>query len=130
VCDPSIALTAHLFQAKVAKEADVRVTVVGDQLFAAELSLTDGAPIGALDWRQHHEYIRYRPCPVPSVVADGVADLVNRLGLRFGALDFILTPDGQWVFLEINPNGQWAWIERVTGLPISAALADLLGGAA
>lgn len=38
----------------------------------------------------------------------------------------ILTPDGRYVFLEINPNGQWAWIEETTGLPISEALIELL----
>ncbi len=51
---------------------------------------------------------------------------MNRLGLRFGALDFLVTPDGEWYFLEINPNGQWAWIEQETGLPISDAIADAL----
>ncbi|MGW4639272.1 hypothetical protein ACWEN6_12125 [Sphaerisporangium sp. NPDC004334] len=37
-----------------------------------------------------------------------------------------LTPDGRHAFLEINPNGQFLWIEAATGLPISAAIADLL----
>lgn len=129
VGDQSIALTAHLFQAKVTKATDIRVTVVGERQFAAELYPADGPP-GELDWRQHHEQIGYRPCPIPANVAHGVTTLMGRLGLRFGALDFILTPDGQWVFLEINPNGQWAWIERATGLPIAAAMADLLGAAA
>lgn len=38
----------------------------------------------------------------------------------------IVTPKGDYVFLEINPDGQWLWIERLTGLPISEAIADLL----
>ncbi|MEL5957639.1 hypothetical protein AADR41_23270 [Streptomyces sp. CLV115] len=28
--------------------------------------------------------------------------------------------------LECNPNGQWAWLEDAAGLPITAAIADLL----
>ncbi|MGH3845933.1 MAG: hypothetical protein ACRDS0_31615, partial [Pseudonocardiaceae bacterium] len=28
--------------------------------------------------------------------------------------------------LECNPNGQWLWLEHEVGLPIAAALADLL----
>ena len=47
------------------------------------------------------------------------------LGLRFGAFDFLVCPDG-WVFLEVNPNGQWAWIETATGLPIASTIADAL----
>jgi hypothetical protein len=38
----------------------------------------------------------------------------------------VLTPDGRYVFLELNPNGQWAWIERETGMPLCEALVDLL----
>jgi D-alanine-D-alanine ligase-like ATP-grasp enzyme len=55
---------------------------------------------------------------------------MNMLDLRFGALDFLVTPEGEWVFLEINPNGQWAWIEENTGLPITSAIADILAGEA
>lgn len=53
-------------------------------------------------------------------------ELLNRLDLRFGALDFVVAPDGDWWFLECNPNGQWAWIEAETAMPIAAALADSL----
>jgi hypothetical protein len=43
----------------------------------------------------------------------------------------IVTPDGNYVFLEVNPNGQFDWVARRAGLPIYEALADLLiaGGA-
>jgi hypothetical protein len=54
---------------------------------------------------------------------------VERLGLCYGAIDLILTPDGRYVFLEINPNGQYLWIEHETGLPISQGVCDLLTGA-
>ncbi len=44
----------------------------------------------------------------------------------YGALDFIVTPEGQHVFLEVNPAGQYLWVEAQTKLPITAALADVL----
>ena len=49
-------------------------------------------------------------------------------GLRYGAIDLIVTPEGRIVFLELNPTGQYLWIEQATGLPISLALAELLAG--
>lgn len=49
--------------------------------------------------------------------------------LPFGAFDFVITPDGEWVMLECNPNGQWLWLHHMAKLPIPAALADLLTGA-
>jgi glutathione synthase/RimK-type ligase-like ATP-grasp enzyme len=52
--------------------------------------------------------------------------LVKRLGLCYGTIDLVLTPDDRYVFLEINPNGQFLWIEQLTGLPISDAICDLL----
>jgi D-alanine-D-alanine ligase-like ATP-grasp enzyme len=50
----------------------------------------------------------------------------HRGSARFAALDFIVTPEDQWTFLEANPNGQWAWIEDATGQPIAEAIAAAL----
>lgn len=124
--DPGIAATAHLFQAKIRSVHDVRLTVVGDKLFAAEIHRESGS--GELDWRKNHQDLRYQPCDVPAEVAHGVRQLMRSLELAFGALDFAVDDVGSWWFYEINPNGQWFWIERQTGLPISAALAELLEG--
>ena len=52
--------------------------------------------------------------------------LLRALNLAFGAIDMILTPAGEYVFLEINPNGQWAWIQQCTGAEMSGCLIDLL----
>jgi hypothetical protein len=38
----------------------------------------------------------------------------------------IVTPEGEFVFLELNPNGQWLWLELELGLPLVASMADLL----
>jgi glutathione synthase/RimK-type ligase-like ATP-grasp enzyme len=46
--------------------------------------------------------------------------------LTFGAIDMIVTPTGEYVFLEINANGQYLWIEKQTGLPITSSIVDLL----
>jgi len=51
---------------------------------------------------------------------------VQELGLRYGAIDLIVTPQDEWVFLESNCNGQWLWLEKLVGLSISDALASLL----
>jgi len=43
----------------------------------------------------------------------------------YGAFDFVVTPDGEWIMLECNPAGQWLWLQE-TGVPIAATLADVL----
>ncbi|MEJ2669125.1 MAG: MvdD family ATP-grasp ribosomal peptide maturase, partial [Gammaproteobacteria bacterium] len=53
---------------------------------------------------------------------------MDLLGLNFGCIDMILTPDDEFVFLEVNPNGQWLWVEHSLGCNISGAIADKLIG--
>jgi hypothetical protein len=52
--------------------------------------------------------------------------LKRRLGLVFGAIDMRQTPQGDYVFLEINPAGQFMYIEAATGLPLAKAMAEEL----
>jgi ATP-grasp ribosomal peptide maturase len=120
----AIAATMHLFQEHIASRCAVRLTVVDGQMFAAEIH--PHSPAAVLDWRADQDTLTYQITEVPAPVARGVLDLMAALHLRFGALDFLVTPGGQWVFLEINANGQWAFIEQATGLPIAAAIADAL----
>lgn len=48
---------------------------------------------------------------------------MKQLGLSYGAIDFIVTKNNEWIFLEINSFGQWLWIEDLTGLDISGGFA-------
>ncbi|MEV7007238.1 MvdC/MvdD family ATP grasp protein [Streptosporangium sp. NPDC051022] len=113
-------------QAYVPKRVEVRVTVVGREVFAAEIH-SQVSNHTRYDWRHYDP--RATPITVhdlPAEVSARCVRLVERLGLAYGAIDLILTPDGRHVFLEINPNGQFLWIETATGLPIGAAIRDLL----
>jgi ATP-grasp ribosomal peptide maturase len=123
--NPGIARTMHLFQRQLPKDYEVRLTVVDDQFFAARIDAESDA--ARADWRADYQALSYRPWSVPDHVRAGVRELLDALGLRFGALDFVVADD-EWWFLEINPNGQWAWIEDETALPIAAAIADALEG--
>ena len=51
---------------------------------------------------------------------------MDELGLVFGTVDLKLANSGEHVFLEVNPQGQFLYIEILTGLPISNALAEFL----
>ena len=58
----------------------------------------------------------------PDDIRNRVALMIEELGLEYGALDFIVTPENEWYFLEINCMGQWLWIEQLTNLSISGAI--------
>ncbi|MFG2681596.1 ATP-grasp ribosomal peptide maturase [Streptomyces sp. NPDC048392] len=118
--------TAHLFQAWVDKTHEVRLTAVGGQLLAAEVHASSDQ--AHTDWRADYASLTYRATEVPTDVAAGVRRYLDALGLRFAALDFVVSSDGGWTFLEANPCGQWDWIQHATGLPIAEAIADELRG--
>jgi ATP-grasp ribosomal peptide maturase len=114
--------TACLFQERVIKDFELRVTVVGKRIFCAEIH----TPSSIVDWRTFPDGLTYNIHKLPDDLQDKLICLVQNLGLNFGAIDMIVKPTGEYIFLEINPNGQWGWIELETGLPISDAVADLL----
>ncbi|MFJ8745865.1 ATP-grasp ribosomal peptide maturase [Embleya sp. NPDC127516] len=118
--DETVAGTAHLFQARVDSVADLRVTFVGGRMFTARIDS------GLLDWRSDYRTHRYGVVELPDSVAAAVTRYMRDRHLSYGALDLALTASGEHVFYECNPMGQYGWIEASTGMPISAAIADLL----
>ena len=62
----------------------------------------------------------------PETLQRALVRLTHSYGLNFSAPDLVETPDGRFVFLDLNPDGDWAWIEEATGLPVLARLLDLL----
>ncbi|MEV0281628.1 ATP-grasp ribosomal peptide maturase [Streptomyces sp. NPDC050610] len=123
---PDIATTAHLFQEWVPKAHEVRLTVVGRRIFAAEIHTDSDA--GRIDWRSDYDSHTYRICEPPPDVEAGALRILDSLGLPYGAFDFVVTPEGEWRFLEVNPSGQYGFVQQATGLPITAAICDYLEG--
>lgn len=123
-----IASTVHLFQERVPKKHDLRLTVIGTKFFAVAIHASSDE--ARSDWRSDYGALSYEPVEVPDDIRFSITELLKQLDLPFGAFDFTITPTGNWVFLEVNPNGQWGWIEERTSLPMTSAMADLLVGEA
>jgi hypothetical protein len=122
-----VALAPVIFQELVPAEVDLRVTVVGEEVFPAAVHSQE-LPY-SLDFRLFLEVgagVRMSPARLPQEVEEGLLRLLKHAGLRYGAIDMRRTPDGRHVFLEVNPSGQWRFVEEVTGQPITAAMARLL----
>lgn len=121
-----VTLTAHQFQQRIPKTRDVRATVVGARVFAANI-LTDSEE-GLLDWRADYNALCYEPVRLPDDVESSLLRMTEHLGLSFAAADFVVAADDRHYFIDLNPNGQWGWIQEATGLPIAAAIANYLAG--
>jgi glutathione synthase/RimK-type ligase-like ATP-grasp enzyme len=115
-----------LFQSYIPKKFELRITVVDHKVFAAEIHSQEN-PATMHDWRRDElDDITHKIHELPPEVSEMCVSLVDKLGLNFGAIDMIYTPNNEYVFLEINPNGNFAWIEDRTGLRISKAIAKSL----
>ncbi|MBN1629088.1 MAG: ATP-dependent carboxylate-amine ligase [Thermoleophilia bacterium] len=120
-----IQVAPGIFQRRIPKAYELRVTIIGERLFSVRID--SQALAGAeLDWRRRQSRLHYVPCAPPDDVCDRLLVLHGKLGLVYGAYDLIVTPEGEHVFLEVNPSGQWLWLELHTGLPISRELAGCL----
>ncbi|HEY0735282.1 MAG TPA: hypothetical protein VGD69_10295 [Herpetosiphonaceae bacterium] len=122
----SVRLVPCLFQEYIPKQLDLRVTVIGDELFAAEIHSQTNEQT-RIDWRNYDVDIPYRRAQLPAEVAARCMALVKSYNLNFSAIDLILTPDGRYVFVENNPNGQFMFVEElVPELRMTEALAACL----
>jgi glutathione synthase/RimK-type ligase-like ATP-grasp enzyme len=122
----NLVATPGIFQPYVDKAFELRVVYVGGTIFACRIE-SQQSTVADKDWR------RYDLANTPhlvhgldATVERKVGELMRRMNLCFGSLDFIVTPEGEHVFLEVNPVGQFGWIAAQTGLPIHERLAELL----
>lgn len=122
----AIELAPVLFQEYVRKELELRVTVIGNKVLAASINSQE-VDEALHDWRRASpSSLCFRSYKLPRSVSDKCVRLVANLGLTFGAIDMVKTPDGDYMFLELNPNGQWGWLEKPTGDPYTKTIANLL----
>ena len=119
----SVRYAPVIFQRYVPAEMDLRVTVIGDDIFAAAVY---SEPAYAADYRLGLGTARVVPYELPDDVAAKLMALMREFGLEYGAVDFRVTPAGEHVFLEVNPAGEYLFISERTGQPIPAAIAATL----
>jgi glutathione synthase/RimK-type ligase-like ATP-grasp enzyme len=117
------------FQEQVPKALELRVTIAGERVLAASID-SQASARATHDWRRDGIKLinAWQPYTLPSETEEKLLRLMDYFELNYGAADFIVTPEGRHVFLEVNPSGEFFWLELSPGLPISNAIADVLLG--
>jgi glutathione synthase/RimK-type ligase-like ATP-grasp enzyme len=120
-----ISFCPSILQKRVHRTGEVRVTVVGTDVFAAEIDVSNIS--GTVDYRTIDPYtLTHRVITLPDDVVQGCLVMMEFFGLNFAAFDFLRDNEDMLYFTEINPSGQYQWIEETTGLKISCSMASLL----
>lgn len=107
----SIELSPGIYQSYIDKAYEIRVTVMGDEIVAAKLD-TQAVESARVDWKDDlFDEVEIAPYRLPPDVERKIFRFMKEMDLDFGCIDLIATPDGEYIFLEINPQGQFLWIE-------------------
>jgi len=123
--DEMLRVAPGIYQELVPKAYELRVTMIGDRAFSAKIPSqeTEG---GKMDWRRSPAELRFERHDLPPAVTKLSKAVLDRLGIVFGCFDFIVTPDGRYVFLEVNQMGQFLFIEAAIGAPLVQAVTSYL----
>lgn len=121
-----------VFQEKIHKALELRITVIGDRMFTAAVDSKRerGAEV---DWRERGVALlgSWTPYVLPPEVERALGRYMERIGMQYSAIDMLVEPDGRHVFLEANPAGECFWLEHFAPhFPLTEAIADVLTGVA
>lgn len=114
-----------IIQELVKKKFELRITVVGEEVFAAKIN-SQYSESSKEDWRQDIFEDIYDIVYLDNGFIKKLLDLHKKFNLLYGAYDFIIDQHNEPIFLEVNPSGQWMWLENALGFQISRSLARLL----
>lgn len=98
---------------------NIRSYVIGNAIYAAEIRST------ALDFREDSD-AQLLPITLSNSIQQQCLAIAKAFSLEWTAIDWRVTPDGDYVFLEANPSPMFLHFERQTGFPITQQLVKLL----
>jgi len=119
----SVAYAPVIFQRYIPARLDLRVTIVEDDIFAAAV---ESEPEYRADYRLGLNSAKVFPYQLPEEIASKLTKMMKSLGIKYGAFDLRVTPEGEHVFLEVNPGGEFLFISERTGQQIPQAIAAAL----
>jgi glutathione synthase/RimK-type ligase-like ATP-grasp enzyme len=111
--DPILQSTPGIYQSKIEKDYELRVTYFGDVSIAVKLD-SQMHEEGRMDWRLIPAHkLTIERYDLPGEIDKKCKEFMKKLGVNFGCFDFIVTKDKKYYFLEINEQGQFLWIEEL-----------------
>lgn len=116
-----------IFQEPIEKKLELRVPVVGDKVWAFSID-SQSNDDAKEDWRKEGKNMleEWKAYDLPKEIEKMVLNYTKALGCIYGSLDIILSPEGEYVFLEINSDGEFFWLDKASNYEIADAFAEEL----
>lgn len=112
-CNQMLQATPGIYQQYVDKQFELRVTCFGSYVSAIKID-SQAHKLGQTDWRKiPSNELQISPYELPKPMVNKIIQFMNKTGVVFGCFDFIVTPDNDIVFLELNEQGQFLWVEAL-----------------
>lgn len=117
------------FQEKLEKKLELRITIVGDEVFAFAID-SQKTENAKLDWRKEGIALitDWVPYELPLNIKEKLLQMMDIYQVNYGAIDIIVTPEDEYYFLEINSAGEFFWLDRLIDGAISEQIANVLLG--
>ena len=104
--------TPGIYQPLIKKEYEIRATFFGAYPVAVKIN-TQHHKEGSIDWRDApHTEKNTSIVELPPSLIKKCHKLMKKLNIEFACFDFIVTLDGDYIFLEFNEMGQFLWLEE------------------
>lgn len=117
-------ITPSIFQKKIKKKSEIRVTIIGNKVFACEIISKDKNYIDVHNVKSDN--LEFHEIQLDNKIKTSCMNMVDRLGLTVASIDFIIDTKGKIFFLEVNPIGDWNWLEERTSMPMTEAYSQLI----
>ncbi|MFZ2038870.1 MAG: hypothetical protein WAV11_02950 [Minisyncoccia bacterium] len=113
-------------QKYISKKYEYRVMAIGKKVLSCRID-SQASELTKVDWRHYDmQNVMHENVDLPKEVQNKILRFMELIDLKYGAIDMIETPNGDFVFLEINPSGQWGWISTLANVPIVEAVVEML----
>lgn len=116
-----------LVQEYIEKEIEIRVFFIENRYYTMAI-FSQNDEQTKTDFRNYNKARPNRNVPfiLPNEIIKKIKLFVKKIKCNTGSIDLILTPDGEYVFLEINPMGQYDWVSVNCNYYIDKHIAEIL----
>ena len=108
--EPYASIESSYIQEEIAKDYELRISVVGQDLFAFKID-SQSKDYTEVDWRYGSGVLGFDPYKIPKGLESKIHDHMSHFGLVYGVFDFIKRKGSNYVFLECNPQGSWCSLD-------------------